>query len=113
MAKAVLRGGLDTLRTLKYAHSAAVEAGDVISVNGQILVACNAYDADELGAYVFRGPVEFPKEAALAIAPGEVCYYDTSAGEADKTNTNVKIGIARKAAAASDTTVLVELAENK
>lgn len=113
MAKAVLKGSLGTLRTLKLAHTAAVEANDIITSGGHVLVACNAYEANEEGAYVFRGPVEVPKQAALAVAAGAVCYFDTSANEADTTNTNVKMGIARKAAAASDTTVLVELAENK
>lgn len=112
MAKAVLKGGLDALRTLKLAHTAAVEAGEIIASGGQVLVACNAYEADEEGAYVFRGPIEVPKQSALAIGARVVCYFDTSAEEADTTDTNVKMGIARKAAAAADTTVLVELAEN-
>ncbi len=113
MATAVLKGGLDSLRTLKLAHSAAVEDGEIITSAGHVLVACNDYAADEEGVYVFRGPVEFPKQASLAIAAGAVCYFDTSAEEVDTTDTNVMVGIAKKAAAAADTTVLVELAENK
>ncbi len=113
MAKAVSRGGVNQLRTLKYAHTAAVTSGDVIVANGQVLVAIGDYDADEEGVYIFRGPVEFPKEAALAIASGEVCYWDGAAGEVDKTDTNTKTGICIEAAAASDTVALVELGENK
>jgi len=113
MAKAVARGGVTTNRTLKLAHSAAVEAGDVIVSNGQVLVAVAAAEADAENAFVFRGPVEFPKEAALAVAVGDVCYWDSAAGEADKTNTNVKTGICIEAAEAADDVVLIELGENK
>lgn len=114
MAKAVLKAGLKDTRTLKYAHTAAVEDGDVIVVNGQVLVATNAYAADAVGVYAFRGAVEFPKVAALAIAPGEVGYWDVADGNVNKTATdNTKVGIARKAAAAADTTVLIELGENR
>lgn len=114
MAKAVLRGGLGELRTLKHAHTSAIEANDILVVNGQVLVACNDYEADEEGAYVFRGPVEFPKEAPLVIATGDVCYYVAGNGNVNKTSTaNTKVGTPRKAAASADTVVLIELGENK
>ncbi len=114
MAKAILRGGLDATRTLKLAHTAEVEAGDVIVSAGHVLVATNAYAADVEGVYIFRGPVEFPKTAPLAIAAGDVCYWDVADGEINKTATdNTKAGIAKKAAASADTTVLVELGENR
>ena len=85
----------------------------MIVSNGQVLVACSTAEADTEAAYIFRGPVEVPKEAALAVAAGDVCYWDSAAGEADKTNTNVKAGICIEAADAADTVVLIELGENK
>lgn len=114
MAKAILRGGLDATRTLILAHSAAVEAGDVIVSAGHVLVAANKYAQNEVGVYVFRGTVEFPKAAPLVIAAGDVCYWDVADGDINKTaQDNTKAGIAKKAAASADTTVLIELGENK
>lgn len=113
MAKAIPCGGVNQLRTLKLAHTAAVEAGEVIVSSGQVLVAVNPADANAVNTYIFRGPVEVPKQAALAIAAGAVCYWDAAAGEADTTDTNVKTGICTEAALAADTVVLIELGENK
>lgn len=113
MAKAIPRGGVHQNRTLKYANAGAVEAGDVIVANGQVLVAVNAAGAGAENVYIFRGPVEFPKAAALAVAAGEVCYW-AGAGNANKTaQDNTKIGICVEGAAAADTVVLIELGENK
>lgn len=114
MAKAILKGALAVMRTLKLAFTAAVEAGEVIVSGGLVLVAGNAYAADEEGVYIFRGPIEAPKEASLVVASTAVLYWDESAGCATTTATdNIKMGIARKAAGAADATVLIELAENK
>ena len=114
MAKAILKGALAAMRTLKLAFTAAVEAGDVILSGGHVLVAANAYAADEAGIYVFRGPIEAPKQASLVVASTAILYWDDTAGCATTIATaNTKMGIARKAAVAADTTVLIELAENK
>lgn len=114
MAKAIVRGGVNQVRTLKLAHTAAVTDGDVIVSGGQVLVAVNDADADADNTYVFRGPVEFPKEASLAVAAGEVVYWVAANGNVNKTATaNTKCGICTKAAAAADTVVLIELGENK
>lgn len=114
MAKAIPRGGVATHRTLRYTNAGAVEAGDVIVANGQVLIAVNNSGANVENVYIFRGPVEFPKTAGLAIAPGEVCYWAAGAGEANKTSSaNTKIGIATEAAAAGASVVLIELGENK
>lgn len=111
--KAIVRGGVDQVRTLKLAHTAAVEAGDVIVSNGQVLVAVNAAEADAENIYVFRGPVEFPKDNTVAMAAGDVVYFDAVNNNIDKTNTNTKAGIVTEAAAQTATVVLVELGENK
>ena len=114
MAKATVRGGVSQVRTLKLAHTAAVAARDVIVSGGHVLVAANAAAENVATTYVFRGPVEFPKEASLAVAVGEVCYWVAANGNVNKTASgNTKTGICIKAAGASDTTVLIELGENK
>lgn len=114
MAKAIVRGGVNQVRTLKLAHTAAVAAEDVIVSGGQVLVAVNAAAANADNSYVFRGPVEFPKEASLAIVPGEVVYWVAANGNVNKTSSgNTKAGICVQAALAADTVVLIELGENK
>jgi predicted RecA/RadA family phage recombinase len=114
MATAIVRGGIDYSRTLKYAHTSAVAAGDVLVVNGNVVVANNAYAANAEGIYTFRSRVEFPKEASLAINPGDKCYWVAGAGNVNKTSAgNTAIGICVEAALAADTVVLVELSENR
>jgi len=114
MAEAIVRDGITNIRTLKLAHTVAVDAGDVIVSNGQVLVAVSKKDADAANAYVFRGKVEFPKAASLAIAPGDACYWDVADGNINKTATdNTKAGICVEAAAEAESTVLVMLGENK
>ncbi len=115
MATAIVRGGIGHDRTMKYTHNAAVSAGDVIvSSNGHVLVAVSNYAANAEGLYVFRGRVEFPKEAALAITSGDVCYWVAAAGNANKTLTgNTKIGVAVESAAGADSVVTCELGENR
>jgi len=113
MAKyATPRGGVTENRTLKHAHSAALEATEVLVINGQVTVAVNDSAANADNVFIFAGPVEFDKEAGLAINAGDVVYWDDTAKEIDKTNTNVKAGICKEAAAAGDATVLVELMPN-
>jgi len=109
MAKATPRGGVTTNRTLKLAHTAAVTDGDVIVSNGQVLVAEGDYEADEEGVYTCMGPTEFPKVAATAFAVGDKAYFDVADGEINTDNANPLAGVVIAAAAAADTTVLVEL----
>jgi predicted RecA/RadA family phage recombinase len=47
------------------------------------------------------------KEASLAINAGDAVYFDTTANEADKTDTNHLIGYCREAALAADTHVKI------
>ena len=114
MATGIVRGGLKDIRTLKYTNASAVAQGDVVVVNGQVLIATNAYAANAEGIYVFRARVEFPKEASLAIAPGEKCYWVAGAGNVNKTSAgNTAIGVCVENALTTDTVVLVELSENR
>lgn len=114
MAKAMIIDTLSNARTLKLAHTAAVEEDDIVVSNGQVLVAAAKADADALNAYVYRGKVSVPKEAALAVNPGDVLYWVAAAGNANKTASgNAKMGICVEPAAGADTTVTVMLDENK
>lgn len=115
MAKiATIRSGLGTTRTLMLIHAAAVEIGEVIVSSGHALVAINAADADAENAYAFRGRVEFDKEANLEVNAGEKIYWDATNLVATKTaQANTLVGPAVENSAAADTTVLVELGENR
>lgn len=114
MSTGTMLDGLHNARTLKYLNSNAVAAGAVIVVNGQVLVATKAYGANATGVYVYRGKALLPKEASLAVAPGEVCYWVAANGNVNKTESgNTKLGICVEAAATTDTTVIVMLDENK
>jgi predicted RecA/RadA family phage recombinase len=100
-------------RTLKYTNSNAVAAGDVVVINGNVCVAVNAYGANAEGVYVFRGRVEFPKEASLAVAPGEKVYWVAANGNVNKTSAgNTLCGIAVENSLTTDTIVLCELQNN-
>ncbi len=113
MATAKILSGLKDTRTLKYTHNAATVPGDIIVVNGQVLVAVNTAAANTANIYAFRGRIEFPKEAALAIAPGEQCYFVAANGNINKTAAgNTGVNICVEAALAADTVVVVELMEN-
>ena len=112
MATANPSDGLRELRTLKLAHSAAVEVGEVIVSGGNVLVAVNAAEADELNIYVYRGKVSFPKGAGV-IGAAVAVYWDTAGGEITTTDTaNTRAGITAEAAADADTMVLVDLGPN-
>lgn len=113
MAKATIRSGLDKTRTLKYTHNAATTPGDIILVNGQVLIAIGTAAANAVNTYAFRARAEFPKEAALAVAPGEKCYWVAAASNLNKTSAgNTAVGICVEDALAADTVVQVELIEN-
>jgi predicted RecA/RadA family phage recombinase len=72
---AIIRDSLANARTLKYAHTAAVEVGEIIVANGNVLVAISAADADEEAIYVYRGRIQVPKTTG-AIAAGEPVFWD-------------------------------------
>lgn len=65
--------------------------------------------AGEEAEVMVGGVWDLPKEAALACSVGDRIYWDSGAGECDKTDTNDLIGVCVKAAAGADTTVRVRL----
>lgn len=110
---AKIKAGLQALRTLMLAHTAAVLDGEIIVSAGNVLVACNPAASGVENAFAFRGPVELPKLVGQAQAAVVVVYWDAAAGKITTVSTaNTRAGIVKKAALAADTTVLVELHEN-
>ena len=110
--KGIIRDSV-AAKTLKHDHTAALVRHEVLVLNGNVVVAVNASLADVENAFVYRGKVEFPKLAALAIEPGEVVYWDDTNRECNKTSAgNTKCGICVEASEAADSVVLVALHEN-
>lgn len=66
----------------------------------------------EMALVVKASKVLVKKEAPLVINVGDEVYFDATAREADKTNTNVLIGSCAKAALSADTHVLVNFDGN-
>jgi len=112
---ATLNGGVSRTPGIgKKAHSAAVEAGEVVVINGQVAVAVNKADADAVNSYVTEGPITVKKTLALAINFGDVVYWDNTAKEMNKTSTaNTKAGYCLEdAAATTDASVTIYLKPN-
>lgn len=114
MESAKIIDALNNVRTLKYPHDAALVPGNIIVVNGQVLVAINETDANADNVFVYRAKATFPKKAALALAVGAPAYWDNTAGEiTDDPAGNTMAGIVVAYAAAAATEVNVHLGENK
>ncbi|OQB05779.1 MAG: hypothetical protein BWY19_00804 [bacterium ADurb.Bin212] len=94
---------------MPYTATAAVASGEAIEVVDLIGVATGAIANGEVGELLLSGVVELTKEAPLVINQGDKVYYDTTAKNVDKTNTNVFIGYAFESAISAATTVKVYL----
>jgi len=93
---------------IKITLGADVSAGDYGAdgvVHGFYLT--DGSDGDEAFLVTKAHLVKCPKQAALAIGPGDAVYYDTTEDEVDKTNTNELVGYCVEDAAAADTHVLI------
>ena len=110
MATGIIADSIQNTRTLPLAHSAAVEAGDIIVDNANVLIAINKAAANEKNTYVYMGKCIFPKVAGTAMNPGDKLYWDTTANNVTKTaSTNTRCGMCVEAAQAADTTVVLML----
>lgn len=113
MAKAVISDSIVNTRTLPLAHGAAVEAGDIIVSNGNVLITVNTALINVLNSYVFMGKVTFPKVAGIAMAPGDKVYFDVADGNVNKSPSgNTQAGICIEAALSADTEVVCFLLPN-
>ena len=96
--------------TLTIPAPAAVLSGGVV-IAGSIAGVANGHA--DIGESVDVDVVcvfELPKVSALAIAVGDIIYWDATAGLANKTATaNTKLGVAIEAAANPSATVKVRL----
>jgi len=107
MAKGTLIDSIGNLRTLKLAHTAIVAQYDVIvSAGGLVLIALNAAAANIDNVYAYMGKVTLPKNTSLAIAVGDIVYWDVADGELNKSSSgNTMCGFCVAGAATADETV--------
>jgi predicted RecA/RadA family phage recombinase len=108
MALATITSGLNR-KTMKFAHTAALLATQIELLRLRVLVALNATAANADNVFVHEGEVEAPKTAPLVISAGDTLYWDNTAKEMNKTNTNTKCGVATEDAASADTVVQMHL----
>lgn len=104
MAKYIQKGN-----TIDYTATAAIAAGDVVSLGSRIGVAAGDIPAGAVGALSVEGVFEIDKTASLAIAVGDAVYFNAASKTVTKTNTDVPAGWAVAAAAAADTVVRVKI----
>ena len=104
MTNEVQRGRVITL-TAPY----AVASGAGALVGSIFGVAAAAYANGATGEFQLEGVFTLLKTSALAIAVGDLIYWDDTAKVVNKTNTNKLIGVAVSAAANPSATVNVRL----
>ncbi len=101
---------ITNIRTIKYAHSTAVELNEIILNNGAVLVAVTAAAISTDNAYMYKGKMSMPKTAALAIDQMDKVYWDDTAKEINKTPTaNTECGYCVDKSLAADTEVVMWL----
>jgi len=104
----IAQDSMPNLRTLRYTHNAALVPGDVIVINGSLLMACNTTAISEENVFIYQGKVNLPKTAPLVIAALDAVYWTGT-----KTNKtaggNTACGYCVEAAASADTTVTIML----
>lgn len=106
MVKYVQRG-----EVIEYKNdgTAAIAAGDVVSLGTRVGIAAGDIKAGDTGSLAVCGVFEFAKTSELAIAQGNAVYYNATTKAITKTNTDVPAGWAIAAAVAADATVLVKI----
>jgi predicted RecA/RadA family phage recombinase len=104
--------GVKEVKTLLYAHSSAVSAGDVIVVAGMVLIAVNDAEANAENVWAFSCRAAFTKSsgAGTAITAPSRVFYDATGEVATLTTAgNAGIGLCIEDADTTDTEVFVDL----
>lgn len=111
MAKVTaVHSGTHKIKTLAHSPVAAVEVDDVTIIGTRVCIAYADVDAAAEGQFIYAADeVEVPK-AAVAIAEGEIAYWDPLANNFTNVSTsNTKCGMWIRAAIAGDATGFIEL----
>ena len=95
--------------SIDYTPAGAIAAGEIVVLGKACFVAKTAIAASALGALAATGVFDVLKTDALEFDPGEAVYWNDSTNLATKTTTDIYMGVAVKAAAATDATVRTHL----
>lgn len=111
MATATLRCATSRILTVEHAPAAAAVVGDILLVNGRVLVAYDDLAISEAGQWMIKADeMEVPKAAGEAWAAGDVVYWDDTAKAFTKTATaNTKAGYVQEAALTAATLGIIAL----
>lgn len=95
---------------LEFTAPGDLSSGDIIDINDTIGVVQDDVLSGEIGRAQTSGKFELAKNTGVAIAEGEVVYWDSTPGEVTNVSlSNRRLGTAAKAAATADTRVRVNL----
>lgn len=104
-----IRGSLNDVQTIKYAHASATTKDTIYLINGRPMLAVNSADAAAVNTFVYAGRIEYTK-ATGAWTAGDDVYWDNSAAKFTTTQAgNSHAGVAAENALSGDATGLVDL----
>ena len=93
---------------IDFAHTAAVESGELVTIGTKVAVALGAFEENEQGAYSLDGAWLVPKaEATGALSVGDAVY--ASGGEITTETNDTYAGIAVESAGAEADLCVVRL----
>lgn len=105
-----MRNFIQPGNTLDIVAASEITSGGVVTVGSIIGVAAVDAGVGDTFALSVVGVYRLPKVSALAIAAGDVVYYDSTTGLVNKTASgNTKLGVAVEAAANPSPDVAVRL----
>lgn len=110
MAKATITSG-QYYESLTLIATAAIALGDIVVINGRVLVALNTAAIGEKVAFAHEARIEAPKVAATAVGAGATMYWDATNQVFTPTVAVglIKCGMAIAPAAAADALVQMTL----
>lgn len=94
---------------IDYTATAAVAYMEVVPLASCIGVALTPIEKGATGTVSLTGVYELPAAASLAIEVGDKVYWDTKAGNINKTDTGVPAGIAVAPKTEAGTTARVKI----
>jgi len=104
-----IRGSLNDVQTIKYAHASATTKDTIYLINSRPMLAVNSADATVDNTFVYAGRIAYAK-ATGAWTAGDDVYWDNSAGKFTKTQAgNAHAGVAAENALSGDTNGLIDL----
>lgn len=105
-----IRGLLNDVKTIKYAHASATTKDTIYLINGRPMLAVNSADATVENTFVYAGRIEYTKVSAQAWTAGGDIYWDNAAAKFTTVQAgNSHAGVAAEDAANPSSTGLVDL----